>query len=71
MMGEKNRPKHVELTLNNKLTYIVASRWLFSQLYHEARIHEHQIFLNSLYPSVHLAVHSSGLDGHWYLLNEK
>jgi len=30
MMGEKHRPKHVELTRNNKLTYIVASRWLYS-----------------------------------------
>jgi len=28
--GRKHRPKHVELTGNNKLTYIVASRWLSS-----------------------------------------
>jgi len=28
-MGE-NRPKHVELTRNNKLTCIVASCWLLS-----------------------------------------
>jgi hypothetical protein len=28
--GRKHRPKHVELTRNNKLTYIVASCWLFS-----------------------------------------
>jgi hypothetical protein len=26
MMDEKHRQKHVELTRNNKLTYIVASR---------------------------------------------
>jgi len=30
MMGKKHRPKHVEMTRNNKLTYIVASRWLYS-----------------------------------------
>jgi hypothetical protein len=29
-MGEKIGPKHVELTRNNKLTYIVASCLLFS-----------------------------------------
>jgi len=28
--GRKHRPKHVELTRNNKLTYIVASCWLLS-----------------------------------------
>jgi len=28
--GRKHRPKHVELTRNNKLTYTVASRWLYS-----------------------------------------
>jgi len=28
--GRKHRAKHVELTRNNKLTYIVASCWLFS-----------------------------------------
>jgi hypothetical protein len=28
--GQKHRPKHVELTRNNKLTYIFASRWLFT-----------------------------------------
>jgi len=29
-MDELERsPKHVELTRNNKLTYIVASRWLY------------------------------------------
>jgi len=28
----------VELTRNNKLTYILASCWLCSQLYHDARI---------------------------------
>ena len=28
--GRKQRPKHVELTRNNKLTYKVASCWLFS-----------------------------------------
>jgi hypothetical protein len=28
--GRKHRPKHVELTRNNKLTYIAASCWLFS-----------------------------------------
>jgi len=28
--GRKRRPKHVELTRNNKLTYIVASGWLLS-----------------------------------------
>jgi len=28
--GRKNRSKHIELTRNNKLTYIVASRWLNS-----------------------------------------
>jgi len=27
--GRKHRPKHVELTRNNKLTYIVASCWFF------------------------------------------
>jgi len=26
--GRKGRPKHVELTRNNTLTHIVASRWL-------------------------------------------
>jgi len=26
----QHRPKHVELTNNNKLTYTVASRWLCS-----------------------------------------
>jgi len=30
--GRKYRPKHVELTGNNKLIYIVASCWLYSQL---------------------------------------
>ena len=40
--GRKHRPKHVEPTWNNKLTYIVASCWLLSQLYHDARIHERQ-----------------------------
>jgi hypothetical protein len=29
----------------NKLTYIVASCWLLSQLDHDARIHERQIIL--------------------------
>jgi hypothetical protein len=29
--GQKHRPKHVELTRNNKLTYIVVSCWLLSQ----------------------------------------
>jgi hypothetical protein len=29
MMGE-NRPKHIEPIRNNKLTYVVASYWLFS-----------------------------------------
>jgi hypothetical protein len=33
--GQKHRPKHAELTRNNKLTYILASCWLLSQLYHE------------------------------------
>jgi len=28
--GRKRRPKHVELTRNNKLTCIVASCWLLS-----------------------------------------
>jgi hypothetical protein len=28
--GRKHRPKHVELTRNNKLTYIVAYLWLYS-----------------------------------------
>jgi len=28
--GRKSHPKHVELTRNNKLTYVVASRWLNS-----------------------------------------
>jgi hypothetical protein len=28
--GQKHRPKHVELTTNNKLAYIVASRCLYS-----------------------------------------
>jgi len=28
--GRKHRPKHVELSRNNKLTYIVASCWLLS-----------------------------------------
>jgi len=41
--GQKHRPKHVGLTWNNKLTYTDASCWLLSQLYHDARIHEHQI----------------------------
>jgi len=41
--GRKHRPKHVELTRNNKLTYIVASRWLYLWLYHDARIHERQV----------------------------
>ena len=36
--------KHVELTRNNKLTYIVASCWLLSQLDHNAQIHKHQAF---------------------------
>ena len=35
--GRKHRPKHVELTRNNKLTCIVASCWFLSQLYHDAR----------------------------------
>jgi hypothetical protein len=39
--GRKHRPKHVEPTWNNKLIYIVASCWLYSQLYHDARIYEH------------------------------
>jgi len=26
--GRKHRPKHVDLTSNNKLTYTVASGWL-------------------------------------------
>jgi hypothetical protein len=30
--GRKHRPKYVELTRNNKFTYIVASRWLYSKL---------------------------------------
>jgi hypothetical protein len=38
--GRKHSPKHVELIRNNILTYIVASRWLYSQLHHDARIHE-------------------------------
>jgi len=33
--GRKYRQKHAELTCNKKLTYIVASCWLFSQLYHD------------------------------------
>jgi len=41
--GRKHRLKHVELTWNNKLTYAFASCWLLSKLYHDARIHEHQI----------------------------
>ena len=28
--GRKHRPKHVELTRNNKLTYTFALLWLFS-----------------------------------------
>jgi hypothetical protein len=28
--GRKHHQKHVELTRNNKLTHIVASRWLYS-----------------------------------------
>ena len=28
--GQKHRPKHVELTRNNKLAYTVASCWLLS-----------------------------------------
>ena len=40
--GRKHCPKHVGLTRNNKLTYIVASRWLNSELYHDARIRERQ-----------------------------
>jgi len=28
--GRKHRPKHVELTKKNKLTYVVASCWLLS-----------------------------------------
>jgi len=40
--GRKHCPKHAELTRNNKLTCRVASCWLLSQLYHDARIHEHQ-----------------------------
>ena len=43
--GRKHRPKHVELTRNNKLTCIVASCWLISQSYQDARIHEHQTIL--------------------------
>jgi len=35
--GRKHRPKHVELTRNNKLTYIVANRWLLSQNYYIAQ----------------------------------
>ena len=41
MMG-KNVARNLELTRNNKLTYIVASCWLLSQLYHDARIRERQ-----------------------------
>ena len=41
--GRKYRPKRVELTWNNKLTYTVASCWLFSLLYHDAQIHERQV----------------------------
>jgi hypothetical protein len=33
IMGENIAPKHVELTWNNKLIYIVVSCWLFSQLW--------------------------------------
>jgi len=40
LFQRKHRPKHVELTRNNKLTRIIASRWCFSQLYHDPRIHE-------------------------------
>jgi len=28
--GQKHHPQHVELTRNNKLTYIVASCWLLT-----------------------------------------
>ena len=41
--GRKHRPKRVELTRNNKLTCMVASCWLLSYLYHDARIHEPQV----------------------------
>jgi len=50
--GHKHRPKHVELTWNNKLTYIVAYCWLLSQLYHDARIHEHQTATSAIYEDV-------------------
>ena len=40
--GRKRRPKHVELTRNNKLTCIVASCLLPSYLYHDAWIHGRQ-----------------------------
>ena len=43
MMDENIAPKHVDLKMNNKLTYIVASRWLYPQICNDARIHEHQI----------------------------
>ena len=38
-----HRPKHVELTRNNRLTYKFASRWLYLQLYHDARAHKRQV----------------------------
>jgi hypothetical protein len=40
--GRKHHPKQVGLTRNNKLTYIAASFWLFSQVYQD----EHQVVGN-------------------------
>jgi len=37
------KPSQTHTLQNNKLIYIVSSCWLFSQLYHDARIHEHQV----------------------------
>ena len=45
MMGEKNRPKLVELNRSNKLTYIFASYWLLSQFYGEGRTISRIVFI--------------------------
>lgn len=62
--GGKHRPKRVELTRNNKLTYVVASCRLFSELYHNARIHERQIYnfyLNKAFISVDICLYKSSI----------
>jgi hypothetical protein len=64
--GRKHRQKHVELTRNNKLTYIVASCWLLSESYHDARIHERHTRYES--PPVILKVITLFSGGHLAIL---